>query len=443
MSRHPHSYGPGSVKEHAQRIKGGGQSSSAHVPVYKQSLDAASSSSAATAAASSSSAAAAAASSSSDVPMSSIVVVPASTSRVEYVRFKGCKQFRERLVCATLSGRPIRIDEIRALDEHPGIRDFEASFLRLLEKITNGCSIQINNTGTSLKYKPGLMIGGHILGLSHACPVSRSIGYFVEPLLKLALFSKKALAITLTGITNDDLDPSVDVVRTVALQLLKKFVGDDAESIELKIKKRGAPPLGGGEVFLRVPVIKSLSPLAWTDEGLIKRVRGIAYTTKISPQMANRLVDGARSILNNLLPDVYIYTDHFKGKDSGDSPGYGLTLVAESTTGALLSAELVAKEGQVPEEIGAKVAEMLCEEVARGGVCDSAHQSLLLLLMILCPEDVSKVRLGALTPYAVECLRLYKEMFGVTFKLKPDASNQTIIASCLGIGFKNITRRIA
>lgn len=34
------------------------------------------------------------------------------------------------------------------------VADFEASFLRLLEKVTNGCSIQINNTGTSLKYKP-------------------------------------------------------------------------------------------------------------------------------------------------------------------------------------------------------------------------------------------------------------------------------------------------
>lgn len=70
-------------------------------------------------------------------------------------------------------------------------------------------------------------------------------------------------------------------------------------------------------MYLRVPVVKSLSPVHLLDEGMIKRVRGIAYTTKISPQMANRLVDGARGILNNLLPDVYIYTDHFKGKDSG------------------------------------------------------------------------------------------------------------------------------
>ena len=238
----------------------------------------------------------------------------------------------------------------------PPCSDFEASFLRLLEKITNGCSIQINNTGTSLKYKPGLMVGGHILGLTHACPVSRSIGYYLDPLIKLALFSKKALAITLTGITNDDTDPSVDVCRTVALQLVKKFGIEDpielkvstrparaqanrehtlhfactlahwpthallsfsAFAVILQIKKRGAPPEGGGEVYLRVPVIKSLVPVHLLDEGLVKRVRGIAYTTKISPQMANRLVDGARGILNNLLPDVYIYTDHFKGKDSG------------------------------------------------------------------------------------------------------------------------------
>lgn len=85
----------------------------------------------------------------------------------------------------------------------------------------------------------------------------------------------------------------------------------------LQIRKRGAPPEGGGEVFLRVPVVKSLAPINLIDEGKIKRIRGIAYTTKISPQIANRVVDGARSILNNLLPDVYIYTDHFKGKDSG------------------------------------------------------------------------------------------------------------------------------
>ncbi len=63
------------------------------------------------------------------------------------LKLKGSQSFRLRLVCATLSGRPLRIDDIRADDESPGLRDFEASLLRLLEKITNGCSITINETG--------------------------------------------------------------------------------------------------------------------------------------------------------------------------------------------------------------------------------------------------------------------------------------------------------
>jgi RNA 3'-terminal phosphate cyclase-like protein len=64
------------------------------------------------------------------------------------LKFSGCGNFRQRLVCATLSGKAIRISDIRVDDEKPGLRDFEASFLRLLEKLTNGCVVEINETGT-------------------------------------------------------------------------------------------------------------------------------------------------------------------------------------------------------------------------------------------------------------------------------------------------------
>lgn len=65
------------------------------------------------------------------------------------LRFQGAQHFRQRLVCATLSGKPIRIDQIRADDESPGLRDYEASLLRLLEKVTDGCVIEINETGAT------------------------------------------------------------------------------------------------------------------------------------------------------------------------------------------------------------------------------------------------------------------------------------------------------
>ena len=49
----------------------------------------------------------------------------------------------------------------------------------------------------------------------------------------------------------------------------------------------------------------------------------------------------------------------------------------------------------VPEDVGRAAAQLLLDEVARGGVVDGAHQGLLLLLAALGPEEVSQVRPGA------------------------------------------------
>jgi RNA 3'-terminal phosphate cyclase len=56
------------------------------------------------------------------------------------------------------------------------------------------------------------------------------------------------------------------------------------------------------------------------------------------------MVDGARGVLNALLADVFVFTDAASGAASGNSPGYGAVLVAETTSGALISAEACATQ---------------------------------------------------------------------------------------------------
>jgi RNA 3'-terminal phosphate cyclase len=63
---------------------------------------------------------------------------------------------------------------------------------------------------------------------------------------------------------------------------------------------------------------------------------------QVPPQNANRMVDAARGVLNQLLADVYIFTDAAAGPAAGNSPGYGITLVGETTSGCLISAEAAA-----------------------------------------------------------------------------------------------------
>lgn len=55
--------------------------------------------------------------------------------------------------------------------------------------------------------------------------------------------------------------------------------------------KRGAAPKGGGEVVLRVPNVRQLPAVDLRDEGMVKRIRGVAYSMRTTPQNANRLVD--------------------------------------------------------------------------------------------------------------------------------------------------------
>ncbi|KAJ3212963.1 rRNA-processing endoribonuclease [Dinochytrium kinnereticum] len=399
------------------------------------------------------------------------------------LRFEGHLHFRQRLVLATLSAKPVRIDKIRSDDEeNPGLADYEISFLRLLEKMTNGTNVEINYTGTSVLYRPGVIYGGKV---EHDCPTSRGIGYFLEPLIALAPFAKNPLLLILTGVTNNNVDVCVDTIRTVTLPNLKRFLPTE-EAIDLKISKRGAPPLGGGEIVFRCPNIRNLKTLQLTDLGRgIKRIRGIAYATRISPLMANRVVDSARAILTRYIPDVYLYTDIYKGAESGKSPGYGLSLVAESTAGALISAECAyqprkkttdnqeeddgvvpgakrerpmgdigTEEGPegllendyhfpTPEDLGVRTARLLLTEIRKSGCVDTISQWLVCLMLALGPEDVGKVRVGQVGIFTIQYLRDIKAFLGVAFKITPDNETRTIMLTCVGSGYVNVNKKAA
>jgi len=111
------------------------------------------------------------------------------------------------------------------MDAQTGVRDFETNFLHMIEKISHGCQISINTTGTVVTYRPGILEGGPF---EHQCALTRGIGYFLEALLVLAPFSKKPVRATLRGITSPSgsfagTEPSVDALRASALPVLKQF----------------------------------------------------------------------------------------------------------------------------------------------------------------------------------------------------------------------------
>merc|ERR1712194_165756 len=120
------------------------------------------------------------------------------------------------------------------------------------------------------------------------------------------------------------------------------------------------------------------------------------------------------------------------------------------------------RQMELPEDLGQRASTLLLHEIHAGGCVDSSCQSFALLMMCLTPEDVSRVRIGPLSQYAVVSLRLYKEALGVEFKLRVveeksgsseddgeddfggdgrrSRAQKSVICSCLGIGYRNMAR---
>ncbi|XP_062141080.1 probable RNA 3'-terminal phosphate cyclase-like protein [Drosophila sulfurigaster albostrigata] len=369
--------------------------------------------------------------------------------------YRGSNFLKQRLVLSCLSGKPVKITQIRSEDATaPGLREYEISLIRLLDKLTNGTKIELNPAGTSVMFSPGLLHGGHV---EHDCCVQRGIGYYLDALIALGPFCKMPLKCQLRGVTNSNDSPSVDHVKGAALSLLKRYLLVD-EGLELRVVRRGVAPLGGGEIVFTCPVRKSLRAIQLQEPGMVKRIRGTVYACKVSPAMANRTVESAKGCMLKFLPDVYIYTDQNRGKMSGNSPGFGICLLAETTDGVCFAADCISNTREesdtpsIPEDLGREAAMRLLDEIYRGGCCDSAYQWLAALFMALGQKHVSKFLTGALSTYTVHFLQHLRDFFSVTFKLEnPEIDDdevddvrgaQKVLMTCVGIGYTNVSKRV-
>ncbi|RDL36659.1 EPT protein [Venustampulla echinocandica] len=406
-----------------------------------------------------------------------------ATPNPEFLRFTGHESFTQRLVLSTLTGRPIHISQIRSSSPtHPGLAPHEISFLRLLDSITNGSSVQISYTGTTLTYIPGLITGSVTTGLGATGDVvkcalpetcRRGVSWFLLPLSILAPFSKAPVNVRFEGegvITSatETGDISVDSVRTAILPLYEQFSILGAK-LELRVLQRscaGPGGKGGGGVVelkfgsqVRLPKTLHMN----RSPGRVKRIRGVAYCTGVSASNNARMIHAARGVLNPLVADVHVaaqydqaplVSSHDKTNPSGKKRtgvGFGLSLIAESNAdGVIYSADVAAPSqgGVTPEDIGKKCAFQLLECISQGGCVTRIGAPTVLTLMAMGSEDVGRVRLGRDVVGTEEIISLGRDLkkFGASswgIRDAEDDGTGDIIVSVKGIGVGNVGRKVA
>ncbi|KAF2675416.1 18S rRNA biogenesis protein [Microthyrium microscopicum] len=403
----------------------------------------------------------------------------ASENSPPALRFVGHRHLANRLVLSTLTGRPIHVSKIRTSSvSAPGLAPHEVSLLRLLDAITNGSRIEFNASGTAFLYKPGL-IAGSAPGLGadaygvirHEIPAAceRGLSYFLIPLCLLAPFAKNKVSVLFAGpgvITSaTELgDVSVDTVRTAILPYYTNF-GISTDRVEIRTVQRSCPGPGGkggaGEVQVvfaqQVRLPKTIHLL---NRGRVKNIRGVAYAVGVSGSNNARMIEAARGVLNKLVPDTRIFSENssagFIKEVTGGSVGkrkmgigFGLSLVAETSTGNRYSADMVSPTdgGVAPEEIGKQAALQLLEVISQGGVVGQTAAPTVLMLMAMGPEDASRVALGKDvlgTEDMVQMARDFRE-FGLNDWGLRDLEGEEveIVVVIKGSGVGNVGRKIA
>lgn len=107
----------------------------------------------------------------------------------------------------------IKKSDIHSTSEKKGLHDYEIRFLELTQRLMSGSKFEINKDKTVLKYYPGILMNNNDVEFEFDCGLERSMSYFLEPVLIMAMFAKSNLQLILTGITNDEIDLSVKKIE--------------------------------------------------------------------------------------------------------------------------------------------------------------------------------------------------------------------------------------
>jgi RNA 3'-terminal phosphate cyclase-like protein len=195
------------------------------------------------------------------------------------------------------------------------------------------------------------------------------------------------------------------------------------------------------------PPLRHLPTLRFTHPKRITSIRGITTSTKLPAQITSRLATAAKNVLVSLLPPsrIQIYSDPAKGNVG--SPGYGICLVAETSNGALYTAERTSSktvsEDSTPEDIGEQCARALMMEISHGGCFDSLAAPTVTICSAALngnKGDVGVIALGSnCTETWITLVRDLEQIFGVRGHFEPQ-DGAALICKWVGTGWVNSAR---
>ena len=320
---------------------------------------------------------------------------------------------------SAITGKPVKITEIRAKRPNPGLRHQHLEAVRALGKI---CSAKLKGDrvgSEELEFIPKKIKGGNI---DVNIETAGSIGLLGYASLIPAVLGKSKTVLRVKGGSVASLwSPPVPYLQNVTLPALSKM----GIRAEFKINRHGFYPVGGADVELSVNPAKEIKPINLTDPGEVVKINGlsIASTSLRNNKVAERQIKGFQRVIRKK-NDVYIKPLYVDSR----CPGSVIVLWAETSTGCILAGDHVGEKGKPAELIGRNAAFKLKEEMEYGSAMGE-HLSDQLIPFMALAKGRSEILVPSVSDHVETNIWLCKKFLGSKFHTKEDGENFRIVCS--------------
>ncbi|MCX8196308.1 MAG: RNA 3'-terminal phosphate cyclase [Acidilobaceae archaeon] len=321
----------------------------------------------------------------------------------------GGQVLRTTIAVSAITGKPVRVKNIRAKRDNPGLRPQHLIAVKAIAALSGGKLVGAEIGSTTLEFYPGRIKGGSYF---FDVGTAGSVSLVLQALLPVMAFAESPVEVKIVGGTDVPKAPTVDYMREV----LSRLTSSMGFSFQIFLERRGHYPRGGGAVRVRVDSPpRAFKARDFVERGNLLRVAVRSHAVRLPRHVAERQAQTAKDLLRRELgaePEVQL--EH---SEDALGPGSGVLAwaVFESTT---IGADSLGAPGKRAERVGEEAARVLLEDLSTGA-CLDRHASDMVPLYAALSRGTSVITGAALTSHAETTLELLNLLLeGYSYELE-------------------------
>jgi len=322
---------------------------------------------------------------------------------------------------ATLLGEELRLINIRAKREKPGLRPQHLKAVEALRQICQGTLDGAEIGSREIRFKPG----GEVKGGYYEWDIGTagSTTLLAMTLLPVACFARGAVSFRISGGLFQDFAPSAYHMQFVLLPILARM----GVTARLNIIRPGYVPRGGGIIEVEVKsVTGKIKPVRLAKQGQVTAIQGVALSSHLKERkVSERMMAKCNEVLGSKGYHARIEIAH---DTQALQRGAALTIYAKTSSGCIIGADRAGEPRRTSEDIGRYVAGSLAEDLATGATVDRYLADQLIFYAALA-DGVSEYRVPRLTEHVETNLWLVETILGAKTEV-----NENLV-KIQGIGF--------